>query len=44
MKKVEIAELFEIKNELIKPLFEGKVYPWEDFLKEKSIPGKYFPI
>ena len=29
MKKVKITELFEIKNELIKPLFEEKVYPWE---------------
>ncbi|MDO4618321.1 MAG: UDP-N-acetylglucosamine pyrophosphorylase [Clostridia bacterium] len=27
--KLEISELFDIKNEYIKPLFDGKTYPWE---------------
>lgn len=48
MKKVKISELFEVKNELIKPLFEKKVYPWEvlphikDYIKgliDKGIDG-----
>lgn len=47
-KKVKTAELFDCKNEYLKPLFDGAEYPWEILPKikgyikeliEKGIPG-----
>jgi len=46
--KVKTTELFDVKNPYIKPLFDGKEYPWEILpcikeyimsLIEKGIPG-----
>jgi len=28
-KKVKISELFTVQNEYLRPLFEGKEYPWQ---------------